>query len=311
MCNNDFDMNQVRFIMPLHGFYNQLIQEAGYDIRNPYRGNNLCLRIFREAHFRLNLPFKSIWYNRENVTDKEFIIVYDPLIIPDYMEWLKKKNPQSRIILSYINKVNAKNSPDHFKNEWCVKWTGDTEDSERYGINLYEGIVYFKKYKVNKEVPLYDIFYVGKDKGRLNYLLQLEKSFQSVGLKTYFHIVAGKRWFYRPNKEYKPFMPYSDVLKALGRTRAILHLINGGQDGITFRVMESLIFEIKLITDNRKLMQYDFYNPDNIFVLGVDNIEGLPKFLSKPYVPVQSKWFDVMYFEDAIKIMCIDSFGEK
>lgn len=304
MDNGHFDMNRVRFIMPLYGFYNQLIKEAGYDIRNPYKGNVLLLRIFREIHFRLNLPFKSIWYSKENITNKDFIIVYDPLIISDYMKWLKEMNPRSKIILSYINKINTKNSPDHFKDEWCNKWTGDVEDSQRYGIHLYEGIAYFRKYKIIKDSPLYDIFYVGKDKGRLAYLLQLENSLQSMGLKTYFYIVAEKKWFYRPNKNYKPFMPYSQVLKELSRTKAILHLTNGGQDGITIRVMESLVFGIKLITDNSRLMQYDFYNPDNIFILGIDNIEKLPEFLTKPYAQVQSKYFEHIYFEDMIQYVC-------
>ena len=308
--DNNFDMSRVRFIMPLHGFYNQLIQEAGYDIRNPYKGNAFWLRIFRELHFRLNLPLKSIWYNKENITDKEFIIVYEPLVIPDYMEWLKRKNSRSRIILSYINKVNARNNPALFKDEWCSKCTGDIEDSVKYGIHLYEGISYFRKYEVNKEIPIYDIFYVGKDKGRLTELLQLEGQFHKLGLKTYFHIVPGRKWFYKPNKIYKPFMPYNQVLKTLGKTKSILHLLNGGQDGITIRVMEALVFEIKLITDNPKLMQYDFYNPNNIFVLGIDDMEELPEFLSKPYTPVQSKLFEKMYFEDMIQEMCCVSLGE-
>lgn len=39
------------------------------------------------------------------------------------------------------------------------------------------------------------------------------------------------------------------------------------QNGLTFRVFESLFFEKKLITTNKTIQDYDFYNPNNIYIL--------------------------------------------
>ena len=296
-----FDMRQIRFIMPLHGFYNQLIQKSGYDIKDPYNGNSLIKRIFREVDFRISLLKHERWYNCENVTNKKYIIVFEPLITPEYMEWLHKKNPESRIILFYINKLNNKNNPKKFNREWCEMWTADITDSKTYNINLYPYISYFKFCKVEKVTPIYDIFFVGKDKGRINDLINMEKAFNALGLTTYCHIVPEKRFSLRRNKYYKPFMPYDEVLKNIGRSKAILHLVNGGQVGITMRVMEALVHKVKLVTDCKEMMNYDFYTPENIFILGVDDFEKLPEFINSPYVEVQSKMFDRMYFEDMIE----------
>lgn len=298
---NEFDMGQIRFIMPLHGFYNQLIQKSGYDIRDPYTGNVIYKRLFRELSFRLKLSNQSCWYNRENITDKRVIIVFEPLITPQYIEWLHRVNPHSRIILSYINKVNEKNNPDLFDFDWLEKWTGDIEDSKKYKINFYPGMAYFRVCKVRKCAPEYDVFYVGKDKGRIEQLLNLERQLNQLGLSTYFHIVAERKFSLKKDSHYRPFLPYEKVLEKIGKTRAILHLVNGGQVGITIRVMESLVHEVKLITDCKELKQYDFYHPQNIFILGEDRMKDLPVFIDSPYHKIESELFQNMYFEDMIQ----------
>lgn len=296
-----FDMEQIRFIMPLHGFYNQLIQRSGYDIKNPYKGNSLLFRPFREIHFRLRFPHQSIWFNKENITSKKYIIVFEPLITGEYLSWLHNVNPNGRIILFYINKINQKNSPDNFRYKWLEMWTCDRSDSEKYNINLYDRPAYFKAFKVKKQKSQFDIFYVGKDKGRIGELLKIEKSFNSKGLSTYFHIVAEKRYQLHKDKRYKPFMSYDEVLDNIGKCKAILHLVNGGQIGITMRVMESLVHKVKLITDCKELKNYDFYDPNNIFILGEDNLNDLVEFIESPYQEVSSSLFNQMYFEDMIE----------
>ena len=47
--------------------------------------------------------------------------------------------------------------------------------------------------------------------------------------------------------------------------------------------MESLFYEIKLITDNKHIKNEVFYNKDNIFILDEDKNENLSDFLNKPY----------------------------
>ena len=298
---NGFDIDQVRFIMPLHGFYNQLIQKSGYDIKNPYVGNKIYKRVFRELAFRFKFFNKEKWYNKENITTKKYIIVYDPLITTDYMKWLVEKNPKAKICLVYINKVSEVNLPTKYDMSKISIWTGDKADSIKYGINYIDSIAYFKVCKVKKVAPQYDVFFVGKDKGRLKQILSLETSCKKIGLKVYFHIVPEKRFSLKRNRNYKRFLPYDEVLKKISESKAILYLSNGAQDGITIRVMESLIHKVKLITDNCALKKYDFYTPNNIFILGERDLAELPTFINSPYEEVSSKYLRKIYFEDTVK----------
>lgn len=292
------DNKKILFIMPSHAWNFKYIRKSGYNVIAPYIGNRWFFRIFREIWFRGNLPGKSMWYNKKVNIDSEIIVVIDSLIIPDYMRWLRQHNPQSKIILFYENSAKNTIDPNMLPSIWCEKWSGDPEDCTRYGLRYIEGGGYFTFLTVKKKEPKYDVFYIGRDKGRADKLFALQDAFESRGLRTYFHITAVKK-YQRYNKPYyRPPIPYDKVLDFIGESKAILHLVNGGQISATIRVMESLIHHVKLITDNQLLAEYDFYDKDNIFILGKDNIDMLPDFLDKPYKPVDDDTVKKYYFDN-------------
>lgn len=81
-----------------------IIKHYGYKIFTPYKGNGLLLRILREIWFRANLPGKSLWFRyAKPKTEYKAIILFDPLIQRDYIEWLHCKSSHCRIILSNEN----------------------------------------------------------------------------------------------------------------------------------------------------------------------------------------------------------------
>lgn len=303
--------SNIRFVLPHHGWNFRYITNAGFEVCDPYVGNSLIPRIFREIYFRLNLPCKFIWYNQENLLKDKTIFVYEPLIIPDYLRWLHEKTDNCRIILFYANPVFSSVNPNLINDDWCEKWTADVVDAKEYGINWYNGGGYFTQWKVEKTEPIYDVFYVGKDKGRLEKIQALQGYFENHGLKTYFHITAERRFQRKKKKCYQPFMQYEQVSEILGKTKAILHLSNGCQKGITIRIAESLIHGIKLITDDQDIVNCDFYSDNNIFVLGLDNMNRLPEFLNAPYIPVESLFYEHPYFEDMVRIVTGIDVGEK
>ena len=53
--------------------------------------------------------------------------------------------------------------------------------------------------------------------------------------------------------------------------------------GLSLRFFESLKYEKKLITNNTSVVDYDFYNPNNIFILHKDSLEDLEKFIHSDY----------------------------
>jgi len=298
----------IVFIRPEYSMSAKYIKESGYDVNSPYKGNTFLLRIFRELHFRLNIPFKSLWYNNVDMSSKKVLILNNSLLIPNYLKWLKKKNKNSRIILYYSDPVKATINPALIDNSWCEKWTIDPDDAKKYGLKFYYGgDFYFRQNVIKKTKAVYDILFIGRDKDRMRDLLELEKLFNNMGLSTYFHITAKRRLLGKKNKNYKPLISYDEVLKYLSKSKSVLQLEKGCQKGVTLRIKECLINKIKLISDNRDLLKYDFYNPSNIFIIGYDNFSRLPFFINSPYEEVSSTIDKSLFFD----MMIPDLIGEE
>ena len=65
--------------------------------------------------------------------------------------------------------------------------------------------------------------------------------------------------------------------------------------------MESLFFKRKLITNNKEVMKYEFYNPNNIFILEKDNFEKINEFINSKYEDIDSKIVDYYDIENWLK----------
>lgn len=77
-----------------------------------------------------------------------------------------------------------------------------------------------------------------------------------------------------------------EVINLIKKSKIIVEVQRKQQIGLSFRVFESLGLQKKLITNNADIVNYDFYNPQNILVIDEDNIEIPEDFVSSPYVPI-------------------------
>lgn len=300
--------NDILVVMPYGAWFASALKEAGFQVVCPYHGNVFFLRLIREFCFRLKLPLKTIWYKGIDETYRYFFISAS-LITSDYIAWLKKNHPNVKIILFYINKVDEKKyNPFNIPETLCEKWTSDKDDAKKYHMHLYEGGGYFRQWRVNKTTPAYDVFYIGKDKNRLARLRKIEGEMNNHGIKTLFYITWERSWQKKDDGIHQPFLPYEGVLDYIGKSKAILHLLEGAQNGITIRIQESLIHKVKLITDDVNIVKYDFYNPNNIFILGRDDMNGLKEFLDAPYEDVKSDFFKHAYYDQMIDEIVMGSY---
>ena len=280
----NWNSENTAFVMAASGYARTTIEENGIRVFSPYHGDNLPLRIFREICFRLPVLPKVIWYNKSILSRKiDFLNLYDANITRHYLKWIKKHFPESQINFIYNNMVGkARNiSPENIPHNIRI-WTYDDHDSRKYSIRLYKNY-WVREMPEKKKEPEFDIFFIGKDKGRGEYLLALEKKLKELGLTTKFIITKDGRL--SKNKEYyQRSIPYEQVLDYDTRCRAILNVTMEDQEGVTMRDMESAAIGVKLITTNTYIVNKDLYNSSNVFILGVDDFDTLPDFLDRDYV---------------------------
>ena len=200
---------------------------------------------------------------------------------------IKKNNPQCKIIMYFWNFIDI-------HNEYILKdknvdefWTFDVKDANKYKLK-YNPQFYTKEVILeNDDNEKTDVIFLGRMKDRKNEILKIETEIKKKGLITNFKIIENE----------KDFISYDEYLKNVSATKCILDYNQKGQTGLSLRPMEALFLEKKLITNNKDIKNYDFYNPNNIFILGEDNIENIKEFMDKPYEKVEQKIIDYYDFE--------------
>ena len=79
---------------------------------------------------------------------------------------------------------------------------------------------------------------------------------------------------------------FSEYLKLVKNSKVLLDFKVKEHDGLSLRFFESLKYQKKIITNNKSVVEYDFYNPKNIFILHQDNVTDLKSFIFSDYDPL-------------------------
>lgn len=274
---------KILLIMAQTGFLYEGCKYENYKVCHPYVPVNLVTRILREFVFRF-LPFlSSFFYNKEVFKgDYDSILIWDPLITKRYLNKIHKKYPKANINFIYWNMVGKcshllPNEIPSFVN----KWTYDNYDSKLYNLNLYSTYPYYKKYIRPHIADDYDVLFIGRDKGRGEFLLQLEKKMKAVGLKTNFIIMKSGR-LSKNKPYYHKELSYDEICEFVARSRSVLNVIMENQEGITLRDLEYVYQGVKLVTTNPAIQKTSIYHPNNVFILNDNNVQELPSFLNLP-----------------------------
>ncbi|MCQ2130010.1 MAG: hypothetical protein MJY94_01295 [Bacteroidales bacterium] len=180
------------------------------------------------------------------------------------------------------NEVGKDNYEDHkwafthYKELGIRTFSYNPADVDTYGLE-YIPQVYRYVDGLFKGIAIeQDCYWVGRPKGRTEHLLDISAELDMAGLSYKFMVIERS----------EDAISYLDNLKEISASRCLVDFYNATNEGVSLRVMEALFLKKKLITTNRFVTKYDFYNPQNIFIWGVDNPEKLGEFVRSTFVPV-------------------------
>ena len=148
-----------------------------------------------------------------------------------------------------------------------------------FRLDRYDYIEKLKKQ--NPSLKIYSYLYIKK------YVIRLHKLLR----KKYRHIDLGKLDFSALSQE--------EVIEKYSNSKAVLDKPGDKQRGLTIRTFETLAMRKKLVTSNDTIKGYDFYCPNNIFVIDSNNM----------VLPDES-WFDQPFDNSRNKIFskyCLDN----
>lgn len=132
--------------------------------------------------------------------------------------------------------------------------TFDKKDALQYNI-LYKP-QFIRKLSLDAVSPRYDYYFIGAPKGRETQLKEITQVLDSAGL----------RGLCITPKSPSECISYRENIRNVMRSRIVIEVVQKGQEGITLRALEALIYGKKLITTCNDISTYDFYSPQNILI---------------------------------------------
>ena len=251
--------------------------------------NNILLRILRKVRFSYFIgPFLGNW--RKNLKQYHAIIMFDNGYHKVIARYIKRNNPNCKLILWFWNPIFSENKKYLGDKEVDEVWSYDKDDCRRYSLR-YNTQFFNRKNIVSGNIIDYDIVFVGAEKGRKGKLDEAVSLIKKNGLSTKIIVPQNK----------SDYLSYEKYMELVSKSNSILEIMGANATGLTLRSLESIFCEKKLITDNSNIVDYDFYRPENIFIIGKDDPGRLKDFISSPYKKINQKIVDYYEFENWIK----------
>jgi len=268
-----------------------------------YLNANSTLRIFRRLHRIFHIPMFHIWYGlwKYSLPRESTIILFDILLDSNIINYIsnENRNKKNRLVFWFWNPVREEYIKPLRENNWEI-WTFDKSEAEKYNLK-YNTQFYFNSLQPKTNEIHNDVLFVGRDKGRGKYLHLLQQEFENQGLKSHFFISKDLEWYGKLFKPGNNYMPYQSVLDLIGTSRAILDIVQEGQKGLTLRPLEALFLDKKLITNNQDIENYDFYDKQNIFILGKDDLSSIATFIHSPMKQIPQEVKNYYDFSEWLK----------
>lgn len=232
-----------------------------------------------------------------------------------FIKYIRRHNSKCRLLYQYWNTVISGTEKAGFKRflENRKRYRFDVVSFDKgdcrkwgfvYGPQYIPGGIERSQYQGGPEV---DVFFVGKDKNRLDFLKKIEQELEKRQISSKIWVLPDNRKKVYQLGEKKYLMahevPHQEVIRQDQKSRAILDVVQNKQAGLTWRAIEALLLQKKLITTFEDIKDYDFYRKENIFIWGKDDLAGLKTFIDSPYQPVEKEIMEQYTFEGWLKTL--------
>ena len=240
-----------------------------------------------------------------------FVIKGD-VITPESLEIIRQKNKTAKTILYLWDSIKRMSNYKKIESYFDTIYSFDRVDSLNDNKLKFKPLFYRSEYKrdENNHSFLFDLFFIGwAHSDRATLLQKIASILEEQKLKVKFFIFVGKMSYYISKSIRtvgsitirKPISPKA-VVKYSTHSKAILDLAHPLQTGLTMRTIEVLFgINRKLITTNKDIANYSFYNENNILIINRENLEIPKSFFEKDFIPYPKEIIDSFFIENWVK----------
>lgn len=264
-----------------------ITSNRGYSYKNVFeKTQNFFSKLLLNKNLKEQKKYQQLTEELSNCDTKSIILVNRPdLLSSQQLQILKgKTNHLVALYWDSFEKIPQQNNLHFFDKGFSF----DTSDCVRY--NLINNTNFYFVTNDTAQSPIYDLFYLGTYDNRVENLYKIFKSIKRnhpnlrIGARLYSFKDRSVESDLKDNIELtNKLIPFNKAYSFNLNTRIILDLAHNNQNGLSFRPFEALGLHKKLITDNKEIANYDFYNPNNILIIDHNNPIVPDEFLNSDY----------------------------
>lgn len=223
------------------------------------------------------------------------------------LKYMKKQFCNTKLILymwdSLKNNKNIEKKWDLYDKIYTFDRIDYLDHSDR--INFLP-LYYYEKFVPsdnNKNEREYDIAFIGTGHGdRVQIAKKVIEQCEKEGMKCYIYIFLPHWLIYLKNKLTNPYykgisskdihykmLPLEKAYEVYNHSKCIIDIESSSQHGLTMRTIEMIGLKKKMITTNKDIVNYDFYNSNNIMIAERDDFLIDSDFMKKPYELLEDK----------------------
>lgn len=238
--------------------------------------------------------------------------LFDPILL----KWLKQKWGSRvvtyLILLDSIDVTKERFGWEHVTDTFSYfdfVASFDKKDAERYNLICFN--TPYSARKLEQETPKYDLYFIGDEKGRGDMLEHLAYQARENGVTTLFQLMNYNGDCTLIEKRNR-LVGYDKMLGYVAQSRCIVEILAEGQEGSSLRYYEAVVYNKKLLTNNKNVLSYDFY--DARYIQYFERVEDIDFDWIKEDVDVDycyDERYSVQAFIDQVKRTLPDTDGIK
>lgn len=276
-------------------------------ISNPLVYNNCpkFLQLLHRVHYngRLNrfieIPYKNYWnrwYSPNSKTEKPICFIFmmtwlNPVYEPFFL-YLKSTFSNCMIVL-YLEDIISSRAEGAFSYDILNKYIDkvisyDKNEAINNGYYYYPTFMSKIALPHNSNSQKKDLFFCGAAKNRYSQILEMYRKVKDSGLTidcSIARLSPNEKRYESEDITYIDYVwPYSTYLEHLESCNCIVELMQPNASGYTLRTWEALIFNKKLITNNKAILTAPFYRPEQFLYTESFESSTLLTFIQTPFM---------------------------
>jgi len=263
---------------------------------------NFFLKTFTKKNLKKN--YKKEYFNNKlnQYEEYDLLFINRPDIFSDsQLEEITKKCKKT--IVYYWDSFEKIEGQFETLKYFDKAYSFDRFDCEKYGMIKIHNFFYNSD---NSKNPEFDVFFFGTYDNRYDYLIRILDFIANQNLKVHSTLFSYDKNISSKKKHknisfISKITPFNESYTYNQNTKIILDIQHETQVGLSFRPYEAMGLKKKLITTNLHIKEYDFYNPNNIFIWEEHTTEIPKSFLEIPYQDIDKKLYEKYKLENWIK----------